>query len=261
MRNLIDTDHIAKELTFERTLSFGQSGPDVKMAQEWLNLHGIELVIDGKYGANTRRAIIRFQHARGIKESGLVDADTFNRLTLPIRRAIAMQSLNNDSPNHIIVSYAEQHLRECPHEIGGQNRGPWVRLFMKGNEGRQWSWCAGFVSFILMQTFATLSNELILDYTFSCDELAHDAMEKNIFIEESQLREMTIKPGMIFLKRRKKSDWVHAGIVTSSDGNYINSIEGNTNEMGRYNGDRVMRKRRVLRNINLINPELATAMS
>ena len=38
-----------------------------------------------------------------------------------------------------------------PREIGGQNMGPWVRLYMDGREGAEFPWCAGFVCFVLAQ--------------------------------------------------------------------------------------------------------------
>ncbi|MFH1700600.1 MAG: peptidoglycan-binding domain-containing protein [Candidatus Zixiibacteriota bacterium] len=257
MPNLSDSDYISRELTLKRTLSIGHSGPDVKKVQEWVNLHGIELNIDGEFGEHTRRAIIKFQYAHGIQESGLVDADTIDCLTLPMRRAIASIRLNNLSPNQMIALYAEQHLHEMPREIGTQNCGPWVRLYMKGNEGRQWSWCAGFVSFIIMQAYANTSTRSPLNYSFSCDELARESLRKNIFICESQIVKNTIEPGMIFLRRKTSSDWVHAGIVMSFELGHVYTIEGNTNNAGRYNGGSVMRKRRSMNNIDLINLELA----
>src|SRR4051794_41857045 len=53
----------------------------------------------------------------------------------------------------MVAAYALQHLRQRAREVGGQNRGPWVRLYLHGNQrprdpklpaGAD-AWGAGFV--------------------------------------------------------------------------------------------------------------------
>ena len=59
-----------------------------------------------------------------------------------------------------------------PSDVGGENRGPWVRLYMDGRDGKEWLWCAGFVCFILRQACAALDQPLPFPGTVSCDVLA-----------------------------------------------------------------------------------------
>lgn len=257
MLNLKSLNYVKKELTLKRDLSYGKSKLDVKKIQEWLNLHGMEVTIDGKFGQNTQQAVYTFQNSSGIEQSGLIDTNTFTRLTMPMHRAIETNDLKSISPNQTILTHAIQHLKEFPREVGGQNRGPWVRLYMKGNEGRDWSWCAGFVSFIIMQSYNALGIESPIDYCFSCDNLAIQAKTKGIFVDESQISKDIIEPGMIFLRRKTNKGWVHTGIIKAIEENYLHTIEGNTNKTGRYNGDRVLEKRRFLKNNDYINFNLA----
>ena len=51
---------------------------------------------------------------------------------------------------------AGQHLAQGPREVGGDNRGPWVRAYMGGQDGKWARWCAGFVSTLLAQGCAAL---------------------------------------------------------------------------------------------------------
>jgi len=51
---------------------------------------------------------------------------------------------------------ARAHLKAHPVEVGGDNRGPWVRAYMSGNDGSDWLWCAGFVTAIVAQAASLL---------------------------------------------------------------------------------------------------------
>jgi hypothetical protein len=76
-----------------------------------------------------------------------------------------------------IVRYAKQHLKQVPREVGGNNKGPWVRLYMDHHEGDEWRWCAGFVCFVIKQACDTIQVEMPIVSSFSCDLLAASATE------------------------------------------------------------------------------------
>ncbi len=60
--------------------------PGVRAVQYLLREHGHSLTVDGRYGSRTRESVRRFQRARGLKESGVVDGATWERLVIPVRR-------------------------------------------------------------------------------------------------------------------------------------------------------------------------------
>ena len=165
---------------------------------------------------------------------------TFSALIYPIKEALKPIDPGNRTARQLVVAYARQHLKQNPVEVGGENKGPWVRLYMKENEGDQWPWCAGFISFILKQTYETLSMPLPIKTSFSCDLLAASAMYNGYFLGEndSELRNK-LKPGAIFLSRRSSNDWNHTGIVIKVDDEVFHTIEGNTPGKESYQGDRV----------------------
>ena len=133
-----------------------------------------------------------FQKSNGLKEDGIVGEKTFALLTEPMTRALTPSGKVSVSLSEMVVMVARQHLRETPMEVGGQNCGPWVRLYTKGKEGEEYPWCAGFVSFIIKQAADTMGIALPLKYTLSCDDLASQAKKEGMFILEEERVSETI---------------------------------------------------------------------
>jgi hypothetical protein len=221
----------------------GAKGKKVRLIQEWLCLHGYQIVVDGDFGDATDTAVRQFQKEKKLREDGIVKGKTFDKLVLPMTKALAEILPGKKGLGQMVVAYAEQHLGQHPREVGGQNKGPWVRLYMQGNEGSDWPWCAGFVSFILKQACKTLNMPLPILPSFSCDSLAFSAKERGLFLKESEAKgENTIGPGSLFLVRRTPTDWVHTGIILSAEDDIFHSIEGNTNDDGDREGYEVCRR-------------------
>ena len=232
---------IQQELQFENDVSIGALGPKVKIIQEWLSFHDFVLVLDGIFGPATKSAVRQFQAAQGISDSGIVDFTTFQNLVKPMTTLLNLTISEEFSFNDALVFLAQQHLAVRPREIGGQNCGSWVRLYMRGNDGNEWPWCAGFVSFIFEYAAQRLEIEMPFDTTFSCDVLAIQAQQNNMFISEEQLQSGEILPsqiphGSIFLRRRSENDWNHTGIVINFREESIETIEGNSNDSGSREG-------------------------
>ncbi|HEX2721641.1 MAG TPA: peptidoglycan-binding protein, partial [Gemmatimonadaceae bacterium] len=242
------------EYTFRAPIKRGDRGKRAKLVQEWLNLHNIRIVADGSFGAATEAGLKRFQEAHGLPATGSVDANTFNELTAPIRRALKPIPRGERSFNQLVIAYAEQHEKEHPREVAGQNRGPWVRLYMKGVEGEAYPWCAGFVSFIVKQAATTFDSKLEIPYTVSCDVIAVEGRHRGRFIAEREIVRMkaSVGGGSVFLNRRSPSDWVHTGIVVQFNDETIETIEGNTNDTGSREGFEVVRRIRGYRSKDFV---------
>jgi hypothetical protein len=241
------------DLILDKIYKKGSKGKKVKLIQEWLCLQGFGLKIDSDFGSATDYAVREFQKRENLKVDGVVGNNTFTRLIQPMKNALKEIPKGNKSLREMVVAYAKQHLKQQPRELGGQNKGPWVRLYMKGNEGEAWPWCAGFVSFILKQACGTLSVSLPLGTSFSCDILAANAKAKVIFLKESQIGSgKKVTPGSFFLERRTATDWTHTGIVIKVEKDVFHTIEGNTNDEGSREGYEVCSRIRGYKNKDFI---------
>lgn len=231
------------ELDYTTQVKRGQEGSRVKATQEWLTLHGFNVIPDGDFGPATEAAVRQFQKKRKIAPTGVVDRGTWNGLVHPARKALAPIEPKTASLAALTLQYARQHLRHRPREIGGQNRGPWVRLYMDGNEGGDWPWCAGFATFCVRQAAETLGEAMPIARTYSCDEIARYAKDRERFLPEGSLS--SVKSGYLFLVRKTATDWTHVGIVSAQagDGVFV-TVEGNTNDDGNREGYEVCSLRR-----------------
>lgn len=230
-----------QEWEFGGDVVVGSSGYPARRVQEWLTLSGIGVMVDGLFGPATAAAVRVFQDREGLPVTGQVDQSTFERLVAPMTNAMRQIPDATAPLGPLVVAYALQHLQQAPREVGGQNRGPWVRLYMGGNEGVAWPWCAGFVTFILRQAAATLGTPLPFEPSYSCDLLAAHARTKKLFVGESQPpKRDRILPGSLFVVRRAVGDWDHTGIVVGADADAIRTIEGNTNDSGEREGYEVL---------------------
>ncbi len=235
---------LTKELVFPGLVKQGQRGHNVRRIQEWLCLNNEAVAIDGDFGPATKAGLKAFQHRVGLADSGILTSATFAALVKPMTRAIEAPSSLPKDLGAAVVRVAKLHLKQHPREVGGQNCGPWVRMYMDGNEGYPWPWCAGFVSFIIRQTSVGLNRSVPLPKTYSCDVMAQNAKARGLFLPEKKANKDTLKPGSIFLKRRVANDWTHTGIVTRAFSDYYETIEGNTNDEGSREGYEVCARRR-----------------
>jgi len=230
----------------------GNRGKLVKLIQEWLCLNNLPVVIDGIYGAATEKAVGIFQVMKGIFDTGKTDNKTFSVLTTPMRKVLKIIYVVEKSVCEIVESYARLHLKQHPREVGGQNKGPWVRLYMNGLEGRAYPWCAGFVSFIIRQSYEIFKlvydPEWHLYYTVYAPNFAIQAKRKKLFIKGTK---GVLRPGYIFLQKSKKG-YSHCGFVASLDSATFKTIEGNTNDDGSAEGYEVCSRIRSYKNKDFV---------
>jgi len=227
---------IQNELIPQSPLTIGSSGLPVRRIQEWLTLRGYGLIIDGIYGPVTAAVVTQFQEDSVLNATGEVNEETFSCLLQPMMEVLRQRLTMSETINAAVIEYAQAHLAQHPLEVGGQNRGPWVRLYMNGNEGSQWPWCAGFVTFVLHQATESINIEMPIPGSFSCDTLAAQAQSAGLFLSEADATSSNVLPGSLFLVRRTDTDWTHVGIIEEASESYFRTIEGNTNDDGDREG-------------------------
>jgi hypothetical protein len=244
MGALITPAGLPAELTLDRAYRKGDGGQRVKLIQEWLTLQDHAVKVDGDFGSATELAVQRFQIRTGLPVDGIVNAATFRELTEPMRAALTPIAAAGRTVADLVVAHAEQHLKSHPREVGGKNRGPWVRLYMKGNQGPEWLWCAGFVTSLVKAAAAAAGKPAPVKYTVSCDSLAADGKQRGTFVRGTAVEQNTslIGPGSIFLNRRTSTDWTHTGLVLAVHGDTFETIEGNTNDAGDSEGYEACRR-------------------
>lgn len=228
---------LPKEAQFDGDIARGEKKRRARIVQEWLGLSGIKVVIDDDFGGATEEGVKTFQRQRGLPVvSGIVDRATFDKLVAPMIAALQpIAPPPGATLGQMTVAYAKQHLAQHPREIGGENMGPWVRMYMDGNQGKDWLWCSGFATFVQRQAANTLGVSVPIARTFSCDEAAGSAKRAGSFSAGCPDFK-AITPGSLFLVQKTPTDWQHVGIVTSAEREAFHTIEGNSNDEGSREG-------------------------
>jgi hypothetical protein len=220
----------------------GAAAPAARRVQEFLGVNGFHTKIDGVYGPATRDAVAALQDAAGLPASGDVDFRTYIALIAPLCGA-ADPTPGGGGYEAAVQAVAERHLRRHPVEVGGDNRGPWVRLYCQGADGPEYRWCAGFVSFVLLQAAHVAGGAAPFPYTLSCDRLGALADAAGRFVRPADVRPPVDGPA-VFLCRLSDEDWCHTGFATAFGDGSFTTVEGNTNEAGGSNGFEACRRQR-----------------
>lgn len=245
-----DDGRLKRELRVDTPIGRGRSR-GARLTQELLALNDVSVVIDGDLGPATEAGIAEFCRAQSVPVAATVDQNLMDRLAQPLLRAVAPVAAK-PTLGATIVAIAKQHLKEHPVEVGGANAGPWVRLYMKGNEGAAFLWCAGFVTYIAAAAAKAHGQRSPYTSTFSCDALGAEAKANGRF--RNRATPATATPGSLFLVPRPqmRNDWTHVGIITGGNGTVFNTIEGNTNDEGSREGFEVCARIRACANIDVI---------
>lgn len=245
--------HFIKELNISGLVKNGSKGYDAKKVQEWLNLWRFvdpkwyhKVTVDGEFGGQTEAVVRDFQLHKGLEADGVVGKQTYGTLTRPMFSAFSR--IEGTDVRQLIVAYARQHLENMPRELYNSNIGPWVRAYMDGNEGKEWAWCMGFVQTVLDQAYSTAGRKFteIMPQSYSCDVVGNFGLEKKTLHRNINLKNNPdlIQAGDVFLNMKTKYDWVHTGIVIGVEGDWLHTIEGNTNDEGAREGFEVCMRRR-----------------
>lgn len=227
------------EVVFKNIIGEGAKGMAARRVQEWLGHHGLRTGIDGNFGPATATVVRKFQSHTGLPPTGKVDEATWEALVRPMHEAL--QDGGGTTLKERVASIAARHLAIRPIELGGNNRGPWVRMYTGGFEGTEWAWCAGFVSAILRQASLELQRPMPIKGSLSCDTLAAQAQSAKLFVSEKQIGNgisdwSALGTAYIFLARRTPGDWTHTGFGFGGAPLSFDTIEGNSNNEGSRDG-------------------------
>lgn len=220
----------------------GARGIGVQRVQEWLGLQGVGVAIDGDFGPATERAVREFQGRSRLRIDGVVDRTTWNWLAGDLIGA--SPELDGVAFGAAVVELARVHLRRKAREIGGDNRGPWVRHYCRGQSV---AWCQGFASTIWADAARGVGGEppleLVLDgiWCLFVPRLVQEARGRGLFADGRE--GVHPAPGSMFFVRGGPYGYTHVGLVIEAhaDGT-MTTIEGNTNDDGSANGYEVARR-------------------
>jgi hypothetical protein len=113
-------------------------------------------------------------------------------------------------------------------EVGGNNRGPWVKKYLEPaglDEGN--SWCASFVSWCFMKASGDNINNMPFHYNAGARDLLYEVRKKGWAIPPSD-RYSPLPGDLVIWWRVALSSWEgHAGIVHQVKDGMLYTIEGN----------------------------------
>ena len=228
---------------------------DVIKIQSWLNLFSMvnpaaitSTGIDGDFGAATEQAVINFQKAKAIPQSGIVNQQTFSLMCEPMKNTFE-GNITGAGLRQLVVNTAMNNIKNRPFELvvnQQSNSGPWVRAYMDGNEGTPWFWCMGFVQAIIDQAASLQGKNFktLMPLTYNCDTVGTTGLQKGLLRRFTAVRNnpSLAKPGDIFLLQKTPHDWVHTGIITAIGNGIFETVEGNTNNGGSSNGNAALKR-------------------
>jgi hypothetical protein len=190
---------------------------------------------------------MKFGERNGANANAVLDGHMWERLVAPMWRAVAMPLCKGRSFREVMRALAGQHLAQAPREVGGDNRGPWVRAYCHGRDGKDYRWCAGFVSTLIAQAAQVCKVASPLPFTLGCDELADAARSRGKLTPDPKQS----AAGDVFICMSGE-DAFHTGIQTSPGVDSFQTIEGNSNDAGSANGYEVCARFRAHRNVRFI---------
>ena len=260
------TDFIEELMPPKTIISIGHRNDGwARKVQEWLNLHRFHtplfnqvVVIDDWYGNATVEAVKEFQLLKNIKVTGQVCGITWLVLVNPmVVGFLPITPLKGSTLQYMLVAYMNQLCEQHPTEVN-KNEGPWVRSFMKGQDGHWAAWCNGVVSTALDHACESLNIDMdsIIQWSWSCERTKQFAIKqdnKSTYYTPENVKNGEVIPekGDLFLVVRKSNDKAnHIGVIENVKDGVMSCIEGNTNNEGSREGYELCKRKRNLSNGN-----------
>lgn len=212
-----ELQQILRELDYNITVTGTFDTPTYNAVRNFqsshLDIHGTPLEVDGSVGDLTMWAL---QHPRTIVTAGAIDYTIMPDI-----------ALGGSNIGRSALQFAINELKAGAGEEGGNNKGPWVRKYLRPSgqpEGS--SWCAAFVSWCFLQAAGDDPKAMPFKYTAGARNIFNQYKQKGwTFSGSGSLP----APGDIVAWWRVSlpSGFGHIGIVHHCADGFIYTIEGN----------------------------------
>ena len=223
----------------EPVLKKGAKGQSVTKLQELLCKAGFNVVIDGEFGRQTQKAVRAFQtenidkYGWPLVVDGVVGPLSWwslrhrRKKIIPIHeealKVNPSKTLGGSKWGRAALKMAIKEMKAGAKEIGGNNRGPWVRKYLDGLAPEGSSWCAAFVSWC----YNLNPRGMPFNYSLGAREVLRQFKRKgwDYKVDAGVLPE----PGdIVCWWRENYSGWKgHIGFVHKVEDGYLYTIEGN----------------------------------
>lgn len=225
-------------------LKKGDQGPKVRELQRLLAERGYPVDIDGDFGPQTYRAVRAFQaqnldqHGQPLVVDGKVGPLTWWSLTHPKPVIVTPSAVDFTSMpppeaggstlGRATLAAAIGELKAGAGEVGGDNRGPWVKKYLAPAglaEGE--SWCASFVSWCYMQACGGDKHAMPFAYCPGARNLLEEFKVKG-WASAPNSGYQPLPGDIVVWWRESLGSWKgHAGFVYQLKDGYLYTIEGN----------------------------------
>jgi len=224
-------------------LKKGSAGELVRELQTILNELDYAVPVNGVFDAKTEQAVKDFQgahvdkHQQPLTIDGVVGQLTWWALENPRPRVVAgviaydklPPTEHGESPlGRAALRVAISELKAGAGEVGGNNKGPWVRKYMEpAGLSDGYPWCAAFVSWCFLQAVGGDRRDMPFNYSAGARDIFNQLKNKGwSFTGESEKQP---KPGDIVCWWRTSlaSGNGHIGIVHHCKDGFLYTIEGN----------------------------------
>lgn len=225
-------------------LALGDSGPAVTDLQQRLTARGYPTPVTGEFDAETEEAVRDFQEANLDPEGQPLVVDgkvgPLTRWSLlhpkpaaaPVRAVDLSQMPPLDAGGTVrgraALAVALDELRAGAGEVGGDNRGPWVKKYLApAGLGEGAAWCAAFASWCFFRAAAEKKADMPFGYNAGARRLLRAFRDKG-WAHAPGAGYVPVPGDLVFWWREQRVGALgHVGIVYDVRDGIVYTVEGN----------------------------------
>lgn len=215
-------------------LQKGSKGKEVTELQRLLHDDfDYQITVDGDYGSETERAVRQFQsthhdqHGNPLVVDGKAGALTWwavhNRNAERPAVPVPAPASGGSSCGKKALAVALQELNAGAGEVGGNNKGPFVKKYLAGaglSEGNPW--CASFVSWCFLHACGGDKKKMPFPYLPGARNLFRACRTRGFEVKDPAAGDL-----IVWWRESLQSGKGHIGFVESVKDGYVYTVEGN----------------------------------